>query len=796
MIQARLRKLRKLARLAGYTLMGVAVLYLGGMNAFLGTHLFRNLISAEPESLLDEYDRAYSQWPGRIHVEGLSIRGRDSNVEWILRLDRCDFHVVFADLARMKFHAQRVRGDGLSLRARLRVDAVSPATMAALPPVPGFLDPPLADVGPPPTPITDATYHLWSVDLEDVVADHVREIWIDTLRYSGDFDVRGRWTFRPMRGLNVGPATIDVRALDVGYGTVEPWASAVRGHLAVRVYPVDLQAVRGAHLIDSVSVSGGLRGTAELTNAVNPAAEGKGVKVVRGTASFAALLNVDHGVLSQGTDLRIDPFDARASAAGFDVDGSLHGDLRVDDTGTGRAELHAAGVRASAGTRPRARAARIALNLASRELDLTRAFADATFVLDVAGAETDSLETWLSRLAPGSGLSVTAGTVTGDGHLVGAVARGPVHGHITFRARDLSLVGANLSGQGNVDGSVLLASLDRDEHTFAGVADLTAERMAAPVGGATLESDAHAHAAVRDGRWGPLRMDLSGSHGELVDARAPVKGVRFDIPAFIAHTADLAVARDGVAGTVSVEAPRVELRSFATVAALVPLPDDVVVDGGTGTASLRLDVDVARLVCSGEAKLVARGLRMRMGAQSMPGELVVALQAVERGDRTDLSGSSISFQGAGTPDTLDWWGRVHLRETTLRVRPRLMFRTFITAEAKDASPWTALVASSTPIPQWVLSLVSTAQFEVTGEVLATPSVLAARSVDADAKGATVRFELERTAAATNWAMLLDLGAVVGGIGVDGGKTQVLLFGARPWFEQRTAWLEAEGLRNE
>jgi hypothetical protein len=696
----------------------------------------------------------------------------------------------------MKFHAQQVRGDGLSLRARLRADVVSPATMAALPPVPGFLDPPLSDVGPPGPPITDATYHLWSVELDDVVANHVREIWIDTLRYSGDLDVHGRWAFRPMRRLDVGPATIEVRALDVGCGMVESWASALQGHLAVQVYPVDLEAVRGLQLIDSVSVSGGLRGTAELANAVNRAAAGKGVKLARATASFALLLNVDHGVMGHGTDVRIEPLDARGSAAGLDFEGSLRGEVEVDDADVGHAEFHAASVRLSAGTHPTARVASLALSLSSRQLDLTHAFSDATFVLDVAGAETESLETWLARMVPASELEVTAGTVTGGGHLVGAVAGGPLNGRITFHARDLSMVGTGVSGRGNVDGDVLLTGLDRDRHTFAGAADLVADGLTAHGGGATLESHVQAHAAVRGGHWGPLRMDLAGSHLSLAGALATVKGVRLEVPSFAVHTADLALGHDGLAGTVSIEAPRVELRQLATVAALVPLPDDVVVDGGAGTASLRLDVDVARLTCSGEARLVARGLRMRMGAQSMPGQLVVALQATGRGDRTDLSGSSITFRGAGAPDTLDWWGSVHLRETTLRVRPRLLFRTLITAEAKDASPWTALVASSTPIPQWVLSLVSTAQFEVTGEVRATPSLLSARSVDADAKGAEVHFELARTPTDTSWAMLLDLGAVVGGVGVAAGKTEFLLFGARPWFQQRTASLEAEGLRNE
>ncbi len=180
----------------------------------------------------------------------------------------------------------------------------------------------------------------------------------------------------------------------------------------------------------------------------------------------------------------------------------------------------------------------------------------------------------------------------------------------------------------------------------------------------------------------------------------------------------------------------------------------------------------------------------------MPGELTVQLLATDNGDVTDLSGSSIAFQGAGVPETLDWWARVHLREATLSLQPRIRFRSLITAEAKDASPWTALVASSTPIPQWLMNVVSTEQFEVTGEVLVTPSVLAARSVQAESKGADVRFELSKIQAAVSWAMLLDLGVVVMGVDVVHGKTDVLLFGARPWFASRALSLGAAERQHE
>ena len=141
--------------------------------------------------------------------------------------------------------------------------------MKALPPVPGFLDPPLKDVGPPPPPLTDANYNLWSIELEDVDADHVRELWIDTVRYSGDLEVRGRWFFRPLRWLDIGPATVSLRALDVAYGMVEPWLSGVTGELTATVHPFALQEVDGADILDRVSIDGDVRGTLQTATVLS-----------------------------------------------------------------------------------------------------------------------------------------------------------------------------------------------------------------------------------------------------------------------------------------------------------------------------------------------------------------------------------------------------------------------------------------------------------------------------------------------------------------------------------------------
>src|SRR5580692_9682426 len=193
----------RVGRWGARAFVGAMVFYLALTNAFLMTGLFRRAINFDTDHLRFEYVQAYSIVPGWIHVEGGVIRGRDGSVEWILTLDRCDFVFHPFGLVLRKFHASHVRGHGVTMRARLRVDAASPAHFAALPPIPGFDYPPFKDPGPEQAPATDAEYSEWGVQLDDVVADPVPELWIDTIRFSGDLNVHGRWLFRPDRWLDI-----------------------------------------------------------------------------------------------------------------------------------------------------------------------------------------------------------------------------------------------------------------------------------------------------------------------------------------------------------------------------------------------------------------------------------------------------------------------------------------------------------------------------------------------------------------------------------------------------------------
>lgn len=649
--------------------------YLVAMNVFLRTRLFRDAITSSNGSLLVEYRSAYSLWPGRIHVEGLIIRGRDGSVEWILLLDRCDFRVSFAGLARKRFHASHVDGDGLSLRVRLRRDGpVTPEEMRALPPVPGFLDPPLADVGPPPTPLTDENYNLWSIQLDDVDANHVRELWIDTTRYAGDLEVRGRWFFRPLRWLDIGPATIDLRALEVGHGMVQPWVSGATGKLVATIHPFSLQDVVGADTLERISVDGGVRGTLRVANVLDDLLEAPDPGLTATRADDTALdaqVHVDHGVLRPGTALHVDPFAAAVHSRAIVVEGTVTADARVDDDGTVHVAAGSSNLRATPGVASRSlRAASLAAIATSRDVDLAR-------------------------------------------------------------------VGEDLRVEGSVEGKEVVVRFD----------------------GATVASPSFSM-TTRSLRFRP-------------------------------GTGPLTVNR------VAVRAPDIELPLSLIPNALLLLPKVVSIEGGRARVSVSADIDVEHKAATGEALVITQGLRARLGDEAIDGDLHIDVRARESNGSTALSGSTLAFNGTVGDPPAPWWARATLPQALLDARGGLRFRGQIAANAKDASPLAAIVAKNTAIPRWILSAISTDGLVATGQLVVSPSTFQARSVTARSAGIDLGFELAQLGTEQEWALLLDVGAVSAGIDASSNSaTDVLLFGAKPWFEKKTASLRAVERRYE
>jgi hypothetical protein len=281
------------------------LLYVVGMNVLLRTRLLRHLLNASPAELYIDYSSAHSFFPGRVHVENLRIRGSDTSVEWTLAVDRCDFRAWPLDLLKRKFHASHVRADGVAfrIRMRLREEQATPTLVAALPPMPGFSDPPYLLIGPPKPPPTDADYKLISVQLDDVVAENVREVWTHSVRFTGDMRVAGRWLFRPLRWLDVGPARVDVRAMDVSYGRDHPIATSLRGQIGLTIHPYDVRVPKGLDIFEHISVRPELDGNASVAAALETLIAAPGITFAQGEGPIVVRLLVDHGVLQPGSRL-------------------------------------------------------------------------------------------------------------------------------------------------------------------------------------------------------------------------------------------------------------------------------------------------------------------------------------------------------------------------------------------------------------------------------------------------------------------------------------------------------------
>src|SRR5262249_54571258 len=157
-------------------------------------------------------------FPWHVHAEGLTVRGADSNIQWLLHLDRVQFDFTVWRLLRRQLYFSHVRGSGITYRLRTRQPSpeLTEERLAHLPPIPGFGTLPIrSHEGPGADVWSDAAYHLYTVNFEDTVAEDVREVWVNGARIVGNLRVAGGFHLKPNRNVWVGPLDIDVRKGDL-----------------------------------------------------------------------------------------------------------------------------------------------------------------------------------------------------------------------------------------------------------------------------------------------------------------------------------------------------------------------------------------------------------------------------------------------------------------------------------------------------------------------------------------------------------------------------------------------------
>jgi len=497
----------------------VAVLFVVAMNIFLSSHLLSRLLR-DPSDVKIDYERAYSLYPGHIHVEKLSLLAYDSNVEWNLLIDTCDFVWKPWHMAKKRFAADHVHGEGISMRIRMKMEGMDATDLitSALPPVPGFSDPPLKQIGPKPPPLTDENYNLWSVSLEDVDAKNVREVWVHTMRFAGDMRIRGRWLFRPVRWLDVGPATIDINETTFAYGA-DPIAGSIHGNLIATVHPFDVREPKGGEVLRNVSLKGPLKGNLFTQAGLDRFVNIPNVHIENGGGPFNASLAINHGQLEPGThaDLTLNEEKIRASVADIGADARLLFDVEREPEGAvGTAALaieRASAVIDAAPAKPNLNVAAIQLKVRTKELQLAKdPFGDATYEAKVVHAATSTLAEWKTFLSPTMPFALHNAPITANADLRGSLADQTAEGALSFEAPTLRIT--------------------REEGELA----------AGVRGQATI-----VHASIPD-----RTLNLDGSHLSVSEARAFIEGIHGNVKSIDVHVPRARISR---------EAPDIEMNA-------------------------------------------------------------------------------------------------------------------------------------------------------------------------------------------------------------------------------------------
>lgn len=276
------RPTRLLLVLAGGA--ALALLALAGATALvLRSDWLLGQIDADPESLFVAYTEPHASLvPGRIRFATLTLRSRDSNVEWEARLEDVTVDVALPALAGRRFHAKAVRAAALvfRLRERLLLDEATPVRVARYPRVAGFPDPPLRD---PPAP-RPPPGNPWRVAVDDLFVELVREIWIDSWHWTGEGSVSGGMFLRSSIEAEVLPSEIAVRT------GVLRWGEAIvsretTGTVRAALPRFDVRAYHGNEVWKIVSGSASLCGTLDAIPFISP--EGGGPRLAPGGAGTA-----------------------------------------------------------------------------------------------------------------------------------------------------------------------------------------------------------------------------------------------------------------------------------------------------------------------------------------------------------------------------------------------------------------------------------------------------------------------------------------------------------------------------
>lgn len=816
-------RLRKRLLKAAIAVLVALALYPVAANIFLSTPLFDMAVNQNKEDGWVQFEKAWSIWPGRVHVKKLWLRARDSNMEFHLQVDEAAFDMSFLALFKAQsIHMSDIDARGVSFRLRQRIYGPEgvPEIVDALPPIPGCERIPFNPTDPVDhrDKYDDAFYKLWTVDLSNVVARDVREIWIDSVRYQGIDELRGGFYFKPLRRMLVGPIDIDARAGSVSM-MQHVVATDIVGKARITIDEIDpREGQEEGKMVHSLSVD--VDGHVRVPDLAEIPARFVKKGLLKGPVETSrAAFHIDHGLFTEGSRIEVSAPTLEVNEAGHRWLGAVNAAIAiVKDPGdpNARFDIHADARDLSARSTTRQRAHVITakggkVDVGAHGVDLHELVTDLH-----VNASLDALDLRVGKADAGAiGRVLLDARVPEIKPKTAKAVQPPMRAEIDFtigggKVRD----GMALAQLIDPDAEIRIdesrgGRFDAHAHAVAqgsvvvgnATAQLRGLGIATPTISVTGDADLRADIARLD----VDRKRLSLKPSTVKATNVELKQGRASQPlATLAHL-DL----DGAAKDLDLGAPSLAGVDLHVVVTEAKLPDLRRVNGllsadakqvfESGAARADADVRLSSTERKGSGKITfaLTDAAVRMEKMRMLGAADVAVDIRSYDPNTgaiDLSGSKItmhdvSVRGASA-ETTYWKGYVDLVGGQLKTRGGARFEGTAQLHADDAAPILAL-AMGDDLPGFLVGslraegLSGQTKIELGGGNVAITS-LHVRGGTLDVHGDYVKHGEDVRA-----AFIIEKGPLSAGLKIDQNGTFVRLFDLDRWLRAEKRVVEAE-----
>lgn len=395
---------------------------------FLHTDRGLRLLNRNPERFEASWDAASSSGLGKIHVEGLALRGSTLRQDWWVHIDEADGRVDLLGLLSQAFTVRGVEARGFRLRIERRE-------------TPG---PPRRDKGPG-----------WKLAFTDFTVDEVRDLDLKGYRLRGSG--RGSGTFRQQIR---GEMELDDLRLEMPGGEL-----LIQGMSAARLEELDFAVSnepfrprdhRGLDGLPFLSVDlKALRGTVESLGFANYYLSRVEWLDLSGRGEIEGSGRLERGALAAPSRFQVTSDEVAASFLDYHARGAGSVSFQVDEEeGAPRGLLdvlfRSFSVKRSGFSAPHVMGEGLHLTAVSRDLDLRQPFTDLVADVEVPRSQVPDLAIYNAYIPDKAPLTLGSGAGTIEGKLHLSAAEESARGDLLFRASGARVVVGEMPLTGNL----------------------------------------------------------------------------------------------------------------------------------------------------------------------------------------------------------------------------------------------------------------------------------------------------------------------------------------------------------